>query len=99
MESALYYTFSTIAQVLGCAMTLIAAFVLFRMDSLNERIKKVQYSAVVHYLPNLDLEKHINDEKQKLWKENPSILLIRFFVDPHSVIGSSSIAQFHSLAI
>src|SRR5262249_51413642 len=69
METALYYTFSTIAQVLGCALTLIAAIVLFRLQSINERISKVQYNAVVNYLPNPDLEKHIQDDNHKLISE------------------------------
>ncbi len=38
MESALYYTFSTIAQTLGGAIALLGAFVLYRLQSLNSAI-------------------------------------------------------------
>lgn len=37
--TALYYTFSTIAQTLGAAIALLGAFVLFRLQSLNAEME------------------------------------------------------------
>lgn len=36
MSNALYYTFSTIAQTLAGAMALLAAFLLYRLQTLNQ---------------------------------------------------------------
>jgi hypothetical protein len=38
MENSILYTFSTIAQVLGGASALLAAFVLFRFQSLDASV-------------------------------------------------------------
>jgi hypothetical protein len=40
-ETALYYTFSTIAQTLAGAFAILAAFVLFKIQSLNECFKNL----------------------------------------------------------
>ena len=40
MSNALYYTFSTIAQTLAGAMALLAAFLLYRLQTLNQSIEK-----------------------------------------------------------
>jgi hypothetical protein len=40
MENALFYTFSTIPQVLAAAIALLAAFVLYRLQSTNSQIEE-----------------------------------------------------------
>jgi hypothetical protein len=69
MDNALYYTFSTIAQVLGTAITLLAAFVLYQIQSLNQRIWGFQHNAVFSYFPSQDLEKYIQNDNQILISE------------------------------
>lgn len=69
MDNALYYTFSTIAQVLGTAITLLAAFVLYQMQSLNQKIGNVQPNAVFNYFPTQDLEQYIEENNQILISE------------------------------
>ena len=40
MENALFYTFSTIPQVLAAAIALLAAFVLYRLQTINAQIEE-----------------------------------------------------------
>jgi hypothetical protein len=53
MESALYYTFSTIAQTLAAAVALVSAFALYRLQSMNAEIAErsstvAQFSSGAH---------------------------------------------------
>ena len=49
MDSALYYTFSTIAQTLAAAVALLAAFVLYRLQTLNSEIEERSDRVLQHY--------------------------------------------------
>ena len=49
METALYYTFSTIAQTLAAAIALLAAFLLYRLQSLNSAVEHCMLMIVQHY--------------------------------------------------
>jgi len=40
METALFYTFSTIPQVLAAAIAMLAAFVLYRLQTINKQIEE-----------------------------------------------------------
>ena len=52
MDSALFYTFSTIAQTLGTAFALLAAFVLYRLQQVTTVIESASRVFIIPYLPN-----------------------------------------------
>jgi len=51
LETALYYTFSTIAQTLAAAIALLAAFVLYRLQSINSGIEDSALNVQQSYPP------------------------------------------------
>jgi len=68
MENALYYTFSTIAQTLAGAIALLAAFALYRLQSLDNIIEE-KCSFVFNSLRNESQE-----EKELIEKLNQILL-------------------------
>jgi hypothetical protein len=49
MDSALYYTFSTIAQALAAAVALLAAFLLYRLQSINSEMEERTLRIIQYY--------------------------------------------------
>ncbi len=58
MENALFYTFSTIPQILAGAIALLGAFILYRLQSLNTEVEE-KSSTVLNF--------YKNSLRSKLW--------------------------------
>lgn len=68
MENALFYTFSTIPQVLAGAIALLGAFILYRLHSLNSEIEE-ESSTVLNFYKNLPRSKLWNLHVKGRYKE------------------------------
>ena len=70
MENALFYTFSTIPQVLAAAIALLAAFILYRLQATNSQIE--EKSSTVQQLctdqrTNGLWEFHVNEQYKEIY--------------------------------
>ena len=73
MENALYYTFSTIPQVLAAAIALLVAFVLYRLQTINKEIevRSLDLQSVCIDQLNNDLwELHVNESYEKVFENS-----------------------------
>lgn len=59
MDTALYYTFSTIAQTLAGAIALLSAFVLYQLQSLHKEMEEKSGTVICQY----------NDEHRKILQD------------------------------
>jgi hypothetical protein len=73
LESAIYYTFSTIPQVLAGAIGLLAAFVLYRLQKLTREMDRAIYVPVQFY------EGKIHSELNSMYIQNKRKELLAFF--------------------
>ena len=68
MENALFYTFSTIPQVLAGAIALLGAFVLYRLQSVNTEVED-ESSFVLNFYRNSPRAKLFNLHVKGIYKE------------------------------
>lgn len=73
MENALFYTFSTIPQTLAAAIALLAAFVLYRLQSINTEIEEKSLTVqqlCINQKDNGLWELHVNESYDKVFEKS-----------------------------
>ncbi len=73
MENALFYTFSTIPQVLAGAIALLAAFVLYRLQTINSQIEEkssTMQQLCMDQRTNGLWEMHVNEQFKEVYDKS-----------------------------
>ena len=79
METALYYTFSTIPQVLAGAVALVGVFSLFRLDMFNSRLKGIVEVVLIEFERRPDLAEQVAaTDKHLPWRLRKGVALGNF---------------------
>jgi hypothetical protein len=82
MDTTLYYTFSTISQTLAGAIGLLGAFVLFRLQSIDNELEDVSLTVLNCYSPSPDRDAFATLRNNRRYTEVVEFMKSHAYTDP-----------------